>query len=158
MSVRNSKVATPGRLDGPLVILRKVDVAPLSIRANRQAPTTMELIGQGYAEQGVEEKDLIWFRDGYILNDQPRTSIITDEIMAHTLGFAIARTDNGEIVREGGPDSLGAMIAAVAGARIELSVGVELADDDMPDDFDPDVDPATAEGDGADDSEASSQG
>lgn len=139
------RLATPGRLDPTLIILRKVDVRPLAVRPHRNAPTMMELIGAGYVEQGVPESDLVWFKDGFLVNDQPRTSIITQEVMQHTVGFAIARTDTGEIVREYGPKELGKAEAAIAGARVELSVTAALDDDDMPEDFDPDADPAAAE-------------
>lgn len=136
------RLATPGRLDPTLIVLRKVDVRALSVRENRNAPTIMELIGGGYVEQGVPESDLSWFADGWIVSDQPRTSIVTDEIMQHTLGFAIARTDTGEIVREYPKDGLGAALKAVSTARVELSVTADLDEEEPPEDFDPDEDPA----------------
>lgn len=130
---------TPSRLDPTLIVLRRVDAARLSVRQNPNADTTMELIGKGYAKQGLEEKELAWFRDGLILNDQPRTSGVTDEIMGATLGFAVARTDTGEVLREFGPDGLGAAEAAIAGAKVTLQVAnVSIEEeDDMPEDFDP---------------------
>lgn len=129
---------TPSRLDPTLIVLRRVDVAKLSRRIPGQPDTTMEMIGKGYAKQGLVESHLTWFKDGLILNDQPRTSIVTDEIMNATLGFAIARTDTGEVIRTFGADGMAAAQAAVAGAKITLEVAnVALEDDDIPDDFDP---------------------
>lgn len=122
---------TPGRLDPTFVVLRKVDVGAMSHRPNRNAPTMMERIGMGYAEQGVPESDLSWFRDGYVLNEQPRSSIVTDEVMKHTLGFAVARTDTGEILREyEGADGLAKAEAAVAGAQVNLAPALALPEDE----------------------------
>lgn len=121
---------TPGRLDPTFVVLRKVDVGPLSVRPNRNAPTMLERIGMGYAEQGMPESDLAWFQDGYILNDQPRSSIVTDEVMKNTLGFAVARTDTGTILREFGADGLDKAEAAIAGAKVDLAPSIELPDDE----------------------------
>ena len=135
-----ASIVTPGRLDADLVVLRKVDVKPLSVRVTPNAPTTMEMIGSGHVEQGLRESQLTWFKDGYVLNDQPRTSIITDEIIDATVGFAIARTDTGEILREGGKDSLGKMLGLVKGARMSLAVDVDIEpDEEMAEDLDPEA-------------------
>ncbi len=145
-NVQISELVTPGRLDAPLVILRKVDVPALSKRISEHSPTTMELIGSGYVEQGLEEKSTVWFADGYVLNDQPRDVILTEEIMEHTKGFAIARTDTGEILTEGGPKSFAKFVDMVANAKLQVSVGVaglEEADEDegvVPPDDDEDAD------------------
>jgi hypothetical protein len=135
-----AELVTPGRLDKPVIVLRRVNVAPLSVKANKNAPSIMDRIGAGYIEQGVEERETTWFDQGLIINDQPRSSVINEEVVEHTLGFAVARTDNGEILAEGGPDSLAAMEQAASGARIELNLalsGIETAAaDDEADDAD----------------------
>lgn len=125
-----AELITPGRLDKPIIVLRKVDVGPLSKKPNRRAPSIMERIGSGYIEQGVEEKETTWFLDGYIINDQPRMAGITDEIMANTLGFALANTETGEIIREGGPQSLVEMTQMADGAKLTVSVDVEGIEDE----------------------------
>lgn len=119
-----AELVTPGRLDKPIIVLRKVDVAPLSVKPNKRAPSIMERIGAGYIEQGVEEKETVWFAQGYVINDQPRASVLNDEIMQHTLGFAIADSRTGEIVSEGGPESLGQMEAAANSAKTTVTVNV----------------------------------
>ena len=73
---------------------------------------------------------LVEYDDGtqWVDNDQPRSQPYTDEIMLHTGHFAVA-DPNKEIV--GGPyASLARAEQARAGAKIQLSVEVELPDED----------------------------
>lgn len=125
-----AQLVTPSRLDSPLVVLRKVDVAKLSVRVTKNSPSIMEMIGSGHVDQGTRESQLVWFKNGYVLNDQPRTVVVTDEIMRNTTGFAIARTDTGEIIREGGPDTLSQMLKLVEGAELKLAVDTVILEDE----------------------------
>jgi hypothetical protein len=124
-----AELVTPGRLDKPIIVLRKVNTGPLSVKPNRNAPSVMERIGMGYIEQAVEEKETTWFGQGYIINDQPRMAGITEEILANTEGFAIANSRTGQILKEGGPGSLRQMQALADGAEVTINVGVSGLDD-----------------------------
>jgi hypothetical protein len=126
------------RLAPPLIVLRKVDVRRLSRKARPDMESVYEMIGKGQLEAGVSEKDTIWYEQGYIVNDQPRTSGVTEEIIGATQGFAVARTDNGDVVRE--VDTLLEAVNLISGATLQLNVEVEMEDaGDPPDDFDPDA-------------------
>lgn len=74
-----------------------------------------------------------WFNDGYLLNDHPRLTEITDAIIKATVGFAVARSDTGAIMAEF--DSLKAAEKAVNGASITFNVDVNVDLDDEADDM-----------------------
>lgn len=133
-----AQAVNTSRLAPALIVLRKVDVRPLSVKVRPDLPTVYEMIGKGQLEAGVSENETVWYADGYIVNDQPRSSGITDEIMGATEHFAIARTDNGDIVRDN-IASLATAESLVAGATLSLNVAVDMDEDDEPPaDFDPD--------------------
>lgn len=136
---RKSAPINVSRLAPPLVVLRKVDVRALSRRLPNEVESTWDFIGKGQVDAGVNESETVWYGEGLILNDQPRSGGVTDEIIANTLGFAVARTDNGEIVDE--YPTLVAAEAAVASARLSVNVSVEQDDpeDEIPADFDPET-------------------
>lgn len=96
---RNIAAVNTSRLAPPLIVIRKVDKAALSVRG-AQGNSAWDMIGNGQLEAGVSERETIFYDKGYIVNDQPRTSGLTDEIIGATKSFAVARSDNGEIVRE----------------------------------------------------------
>lgn len=95
-----------GRLNKPIVVLRKVNVTRLSHRANKNAETAWELIGKGQVQLHLREDSLPWYADGFIINDQPRDEKVARDIVRNTLGFAIARSDTGEILKVYGPDGM----------------------------------------------------
>lgn len=133
-----SKAVNTSRLAPPLIVLRKVDVAALSVKLRPDQESTYEMIGKGQLEAGVSERDTIWYEQGYIVNDQPRSSGITDEIMEATQGFAVARTDNGDVVRDN-IETVRAAEKLVAGATLSLNVDVDIEEDEEPPaNFDPD--------------------
>lgn len=139
-----AELVTPGRLDAPLIVIRKVRVSAMNKRPNKRTPSIWEKIGLGHLEQGTEERETVWYEDGYVVNDQPRSHLLTEEIMKNTLGFAVARTDNGEIIHETGPEGLVECERAISGASFKISVGVnvdEAVDDE--DEEDADVVPPT---------------
>lgn len=95
-----------GRLNRPVVVLRKVDVRKLQHRANPTADTAWELIGKGQVQLHLREDQLPWYGQGLIVNDQPRDEKVARDIMRATVGFAIARSDTGEILKAYGPDKM----------------------------------------------------
>lgn len=128
----NKNPLDTSRLKGPLVLLRKINMAPLDVRAHKNAMSILDHIRQGQPEQGVKEDQLVWFDEGYVVNDQPRSQMVTEEIMENTLGFAIARTDTAEILREFRADQYAVAVKAIEGAEIRLAVDVivdEAADE-----------------------------
>jgi hypothetical protein len=129
-----AELVTPGRLDKPIIVLRKLNTAPLSVKPNRNAPSPLQRIGNGYIEQGVTESETTWFAQGYVINDQPRSSVLTDLVMKHTVGFALADTRTGEILREGGPGTLGAMEAMASSAKVQVSMEIAGLDEDAEED------------------------
>jgi hypothetical protein len=120
--IRRAESQNP--LSKPLVVLRKVDFDKLG-------PASTQMIFDTDVSYLVSEGDLAWTRDGYVLNDQPRLFELTKEIMGATLGFAVAKSDTGEIIARYGPDGLKAAEAAVKGAKVQVvtDIEIELADD-----------------------------
>jgi len=107
-----------------MIVLRKVDKGALD-------PATMEIIGDTDLLPHVQEKTMPWFRQGFVANDHPRDSFVSAELVAATDGFAVARSDTGEVLREfTGPDALVKAERAASGARVQLSVEFDLGDED----------------------------
>lgn len=100
-----------GRLNKPVVVLRKVNINKLQKRANPQADTAWELIGKGQVQLHLREDALPWYAEGLILTEQPRDEKVSRDIMKATLGFAIARSDTGEILKVYGPNGMNEAIA-----------------------------------------------
>jgi hypothetical protein len=109
-------------LANPLVVLRKVNMAALD-RATKGLISNTVVRHQGSANS-IHEGELPWFEDGYVLNDQPREFDLTKEIMGVTMGFAVARTDNGIIMAEF--DDLHDAEAAKSGATVQLYMDVNV--------------------------------
>ena len=95
-----------GRLKDPVIVLRKVNIKKLSFRATPTSETPWELIGKGQLQLHVRESVLPWYADGFIVNGQPRDERVARDIAKGTIGFAIARSDTGEILQKFGPDEL----------------------------------------------------
>jgi hypothetical protein len=106
-------------LTNPLVVLRKID-------RNKIDRATLAIVGDAQLAFKYPERSLIWFDDGYILNDQPRMSDVSKELIRATICFAIGRTDSMSIMA----DNLDLKQAekAVKGAKLSLDLNVELDD------------------------------
>lgn len=116
-----------------LIVLRKLDIRFPGSSPNERA-NIIEMLSTAQLEPGVPEGEMPWFRDGYVTNDHPRDFILTDKLMKVTTGFAIARTDTGEILREFGPENLAAADAAIAKAKVQIpSIEFELDSEDEAD-------------------------
>jgi len=120
--MRTRKIESQAPLTKPLVVLRQVNFDQLS-------EASVEMLAQTNVNYLLTEGELLWFQDGYILNDMPRASELVREIIAATVGFAVARTDNGVIAARFGPDGLRAAEKAAASARMVVSTEIEIEDD-----------------------------
>jgi hypothetical protein len=103
--------------------LRKIDF-------NKMDRATLAIVGDAQLAFKYPEKNLVWFSEGYILNDQPRLSEVSKELIKATTGFAIGRTDSQTIMA----DNLDLKQAekGVKGAKISLDLNVELEDEPKP--------------------------
>lgn len=104
-----------------LVVLRKLDLGAID-------PDTYRIIGEstiGYGNtyKRDQENQLLWFRDGYILNDQVREAEASEEIIHVTDHFAVGRPDTQEILMDN--LTLKEAEKAVSGAKLTLGVSVE---------------------------------
>ena len=82
-------------IDRDVILLRKVNF-------RKMRPGIVEKIAQTALRPNDYEGDQPWFGDGYVAGEQPRDALLSAAIMEATTGFAIARTDSGEILAEFG--------------------------------------------------------
>ena len=125
-----------GRLSKGVIVLRKVNTKPLQVRVTRGASTAWELIGAAQPELHVWEKNLPWMRQGFVVNDQPRDEKVARDIHKATIGFAVARTDTGEILQTFGPNELGKAEEAASSVQLVLQpavIPVEVDEDEQDD-------------------------
>ena len=109
-----------GRLNKPVIVLRKVNPNKLQHRETPISDTAWELIGKGQLQLHLREELLPWYADGFIVNDQPRDEKVARDIAKATIGFAIARSDTGEILKVYGPKDMGQAIEDAAGVQLTL--------------------------------------
>ena len=110
-------------LDGDVILLRKIDPSVLGRPLHESLAGTQ--LGGGHRE-GQQD----WFLDNYLAADQPRNSDTTRAIIEATIGYAIARTDNGQIIATF-PKTDGRRAAHVAdSARAELAVDIAMREYD----------------------------
>lgn len=143
VQTRKTKVKGPQQitvLSMDLAVLRKIDMnfpgEQPKVRGN-----IIEMLGLTQLEPGVPESEMPWFSQGFVSNDHPREAIVASKLVQHTIGFAVARTDTGEILREYGPDGMRRAEAAVANAKPVLSAEILMDDEDEAED-EPEVDAA----------------
>lgn len=115
-----------GRLHDDVIVLRKVNVKKLSVRATPDANTPWELVGQGQIQLHVREDKLPWYAQGYVVNDQPRDEKVSRDIARATIGFAVARTDTGEILQEFGIANGDVQSALAEATRVSKSAKLVL--------------------------------
>ena len=124
---RKVKVKPPQQqtvLGRELAVLRKIDF-------HKMNPNIAEMVALTQLEPDVAESEMAWFQSGYISNGHPRSSDVAEEIMATTVGFAVGRTDTGEIIQEfTGADALMKAERAVAGAKVTLAIDVDLDEEE----------------------------
>lgn len=106
-----------------LIVLRKVDKGGID-------PAAMQIIGETDLLPHLQEKSMPWFRQGFVTNDHPRDIFVSDELVAHTEGFAVARSDNGEILREyDGPDALVRAENAASKGKVRVEYNIDIEED-----------------------------
>lgn len=136
MANRVSKDASV--LSKDLIVLRRIDMEALDYKTGEspEEESSLELIGKTNLNPDYKERDMPWFLSGYVANDHPRDSMLNEEIVANTFDFAVARPDTGEILASG--LTLAKAESAVKGAKVRLSVDIEIdADEEPPAEFDP---------------------
>lgn len=106
-------------LDRDVILLRRVDF-------KKMGAGIVERLAQTALRPKEYEGDMPWFPMGYIAGEQPRDALITQSIMQNTIGFAIARTDSGEIIKEFSKNEGPRAEQVTHSARIELAVDVAL--------------------------------
>jgi hypothetical protein len=103
-----------------LIVLRKVD-------KGRIDPAIMEIIGDTDLLPHLKESAMPWFKEGFVANDHPRDIMVSDELIAATDGFAVARSDSGEILREyDGPDALVRAESAASRGKVRVAFDFEF--------------------------------
>ena len=111
-------------LDNDVVLLRKLDT--------RKMGNLMNVIAGTRLGGDIREGEQDWFLDGYVAADQPRDNMMSQAIAAHTIGFAIARSDNGEILATFPKEEFLRADEVARTARVELAVNVALRESEVP--------------------------
>jgi hypothetical protein len=106
-------------LDGDVILLRKINVR--KVGAN-----IMDMLARTNLRPGELEGDMPWFLDGYVAGEQPRSIELTEAIIAATTGFAVARTDSGDIMVEFNKDEAQKAEDTAHSAKTTLAVDVNL--------------------------------
>lgn len=120
-------------LDGDVILLRKVNFKKLGAgMVDRLRNTNLRA--------GEPEGDMPWFLDGYIAAEQPRDYLVSVALLGATKGFAIARTDTGDILAEFGTGDLVRASKIADSAKAELAVDVMLREEDRPSDDEDEMD------------------
>jgi hypothetical protein len=112
-----------GVINNPLVVLRKIDLDQID-------EATYGIVGGAQLAFRYPEANLLWFADGYVLNDQPRMAEVSQELIDATICFAVGRTDSQTV--EADNLTLQQAEAAVKGAKITLGISVDLPKDEQP--------------------------
>jgi hypothetical protein len=106
-------------LDGEVILLRKVNFRKMGAGiVDRLAKTALR--------RDEYEGDMPWFGDGYIAGEQPRDALMTRTIMENTIGFAIARTDSGEILAEFDKNEVARAEEITHNAKSNLAIDIVL--------------------------------
>ena len=124
--IRHRGPAQKRVLDADVILLRKVNVKKIGAGI-------YEKIAQTALRPGEYEGDQPWFQDGFVAGEQPRNAMVAQAIMDTTLGFAIARTDSGEILAEFDKSEVEKAETVTHSATTQLAVDVMLdkvADDE----------------------------
>lgn len=114
-----------GRLRDPVIILRKVNVSKLQKRETPTADTAWELIGKAQLQLHLREDALPWYEQGFVVNDQPRDEKVARDLAKATIGFALARSDTGEILKAYGPSELDQAVIDARGVQLMLKPTIQ---------------------------------
>jgi len=124
-AIHNRGPAQKRVLDSDVILLRKVNFKKLGAGF-------VDLLRYTPLRPGEPEGDMPWFPDGYIAAEQPRDYLVSVAILGATKGFAIARTDTGEILAEFETKDLERASNIASKAKAELAVAVMLSEGDTP--------------------------
>lgn len=125
-TTRNIKHRGPAQVrpvDKDVILLRKVNW-------KKMRPGIIDKIANTSLRPGEKEMTFPWFSDGYVAGEQPRDALVSRAIMEATEGFAIARTDSGEILAEFKKDQVVEAEAVTHGAKTQLAIDVTLNGED----------------------------
>ncbi len=110
-------------LDNDVILLREVNFKKLG-------PGLTDTLRTTHLRAGEPEGDQPWFVDGFVAAEQPRDYNMSVALLNATLGFAIARTDNGEILAQF-PVNEYVKAADIANkAKIDMAVNILMGEDD----------------------------
>jgi hypothetical protein len=119
-----------------IIVLRKIDKGAID-------PATWDIVATQNLVPHVPERTMPWFAQGFVANDHPRDSFVAQELMDATVGFGIARSDTGQVLREyDGPNALIRAESAAKGARINLAIEVDIDEESKPPQAEPAMNPA----------------
>jgi hypothetical protein len=110
-------------LDGDVILLRKVNF-------KKMPPGILERIKNTNLRPKELEGDQPWFLDGYVAGEHPRDIGVTKEIMKATQGFAIAKTETGEIMAEFSKTDVVKAENTAHSAKVTLALNVDLPDEE----------------------------
>lgn len=115
-----------GRLKDPVIVLRKVNPKRLQGRETPQADTAWELIAKAQVQLHLREDRLPWLEQGFIINDQPRDEKVSRDIEKATIGFAVARTDTGEILQVFAKEDIDKAYETARSARMVITPSIQM--------------------------------
>ena len=115
-------------LDGDVILLRKVNF--------RKMPGgIVERIRNTNLRPKELEGDQPWFLDGYVSGEHPRDVAVSREILKATEGFAIAKTETGEVMTEFSRNDVEKAERVTHSAKVTLAIDVELPTDEAGNDI-----------------------
>lgn len=119
-------------LSRDVAVLRKLNMKKIG-------PGLYDILAKTNLEPGIQESQVSWFDEGYVSNDHPRDAMVSHALIDATTGFAVARTDTGEIMAKFAKDQLAEADRVAASAKIKLDINVDLTasdedDEDLEDD------------------------
>lgn len=112
-------------LDADVILLRKVNFKKLG-------RNLVEMLRLTNLRAGEPEGDMPWFLDGYVAAEQPRDKEMSMALLEATKGFAIARTDTGDILAEFETKDYIRASEIALNAKAELAVNVLLNESEKP--------------------------
>jgi hypothetical protein len=122
-AVKHRGPAQVHALDNDVILLRQVDF-------KRLGGGLVEDLRRTDLRPGEKEGDMPWFLDGFVSADQPRDLMMSEALLRATVGYALARTDTGEILAQFERDQYGKASEVAAKAKPELMVNVLLEEEE----------------------------
>jgi hypothetical protein len=110
-------------LDNDVILLRQVDF-------KRLGPNIVDMLRRTDLRPGEKEGDMPWFLDGYVSVEQPRDMPMSEALLKATIGYALARTDTGEILAEFERDQFARASKIQEKSQSELAVQILLEDEE----------------------------